>query len=225
MIQFLAFWITVAFAYVYVKYVTNVLNVISDPDRNRFWKHLLLFLFGMILLHWIRLKMFDTEFLTYLQLVNVLYGIWNIHEYFHCQYSVKEVKRRKEDGIMSAISTSFRHSPLPYFIKRYDEERDLFLTEEFNKSFEDLILKPSGKSREDYLHSADLEEWSFKLATHYNNQDRDLHLGIKELIYFDSYVQLDGVSHKLSWTKYKDRSTGLLICFGNFYHTTTPLPL
>ena len=212
MIYIIAFVAMLGFALVFLKYMTNIQFIVTGDNRNCYWSFTLIGIGSQVFVLMVR-PFFSNELLNVVSGIVLVFVLWNIWKYFTLEYADAELKRRAESRITNAMDALFETNPLPYFIKRFDKDRGVFVTIKVNPAFIKLILDPNGIPLSKYVGSTDYD-WFPQFANEYQDQDMHVYSTGDAMTVFSAQIIHNGIAKNLSWTKVKYGE--LIIGNGNF---------
>ena len=160
--------------------------------------------------------------------VSVGISAWYVnHEkkrYFEEAIELRKSDREKNDRIhklenevsqlrsnMIILSIADDNYPNPKWMK----SNDLMMLK-LNKSYEDIYLKPFGKSRSDYIGKYDHDIWPEDVAFRFRENDRKVLMSKKPITFSEKVPTADGKEIEVEITKYPIIINGEIIGIGGF---------
>ena len=160
--------------------------------------------------------------------VSVGISAWYVnHEkkrYFEEAVELRKSDREKNDRIhklenevsqlrsnMIILSIADDNYPNPKWMK----SNDLMMLK-LNKSYEDIYLKPFGKSRSDYIGKYDYDIWPEDVAFRFRENDRKVLMSKKPITFSEKVPTADGKEIEVEITKYPIIINGEIIGIGGF---------
>lgn len=193
-----------------LRYAPNI----SERYIYRVYVYIAIFLFLKIFIYLFHFfKLIDFQNFVFLSgMSNVVLGIYYA---FNINYNFghEAIKRKKRQDILNAKESFGNGSPLAIWVKEYDIANDVFIMRELNDTYENMFLKPIGKTKSDYIGFDDFKIQGYKIGREVHDNDYKVwSTGI-----CDDYTEDFKTPQGVSKGRFKKWKSGNYICGACLY--------
>ncbi|MGR3809606.1 hypothetical protein [Jiulongibacter sp. NS-SX5] len=208
--------LVLVYTFIRMEKLGHYLRNIPGKDRKVYWRNLTI-LDLIIRLCFVSAIFFGLEFWILVVGGLTLFSIDRLKgDYLVNNYGEREMAKRKLDSLLALKTDAMDRLRVPIFIKKYDEDNDVFRTIYVNELFCKLLKV----KKDEYEGSSDFDYWPLEMAKQYDSQDRAVFFG--ELDEWEGNADFqplgDDQVQNESFVKYKEGQ--LLIGMGLFVKTS-----